>query len=241
MAPVDNLQAELGAIRLLAIQAMLDAIEDADMSGHQKAARSLTQTFADIVNVFGEQAAMSAARYLELDRETAGVRLPTVVPAGALPLEQIERSLNWSLRPLDEGDSQRAERRMAGALQRMVEQPARETVWDATVAAKTRYARIPRGDDPCPFCLMLASRGAVYTADTVVTTTGRSTATSGRPEGLEFHDNCHCVPAEIRADEEAPDIVRRLEDLWSEHGGTLKGWSEYLKENPFELSEPNDV
>jgi len=241
MAPVDDLQQELSAIRLLAIQYMLNAIEDADMSAPDRAARSLTQAFADIIQAFGEQAAMSAARYLELDRQVAGVNLPSVVPADTVPVEQIERSLNWALRPLDAGDLRRAEQQMAGSLQRLVEQPARETVWDATVAAKTRYARVPRGADPCPFCLMLASRGGVYSADSVITTTGRSTGSSGRPEGLAFHDNCHCVPMEIRQDDDVPGVTQQLQNLWAEHGGTLAGWTAYLKENPFTPAGPNEV
>lgn len=48
-----------------------------------------------------------------------------------------------------------------------------------------RYARVPMGGDTCEFCMMLASRGAVYA----------SSAAAGEME--HYHANCHCkvVPA----------------------------------------------
>lgn len=46
---------------------------------------------------------------------------------------------------------------------------------------KPRFARIPSGVRTCPFCLMLASRGAVY-----------ANAETAGGEGHDFHDRCHC-------------------------------------------------
>ena len=66
------------------------------------------------------------------------------------------------------------------------------------------YARVPNyrgqrgGKGPCEFCIVLASRGAVY-ADSV--TAGE------RGSGNEYHDDCYCVPTIMtRANPEIGDF-----------------------------------
>lgn len=73
-----------------------------------------------------------------------------------------------------------------GFLDRAVKQGGRATVTANTRRdpRKPRYARIPSGVHTCPFCLMLASRGAVY-----------SSAETAGGEGHDYHDRCHCEPA----------------------------------------------
>lgn len=74
------------------------------------------------------------------------------------------------------------------------------------------WARVLTGAESCAFCAMLASRGPVYSEDTVVTTgkprevrprqvhhrnsgaTGGHTYVSGsRLEGEKYHDHCDCI------------------------------------------------
>ena len=74
------------------------------------------------------------------------------------------------------------------------------------------WARVLTGAESCAFCAMLASRGPVYSEDTVVTTgkprevrprqvhyrnpgaTGGHTYVSGsRREGEKYHDHCDCI------------------------------------------------
>lgn len=74
------------------------------------------------------------------------------------------------------------------------------------------WARVLTGAENCAFCAMLASRGPVYSEDTVVTTgkprevrprqvhyrnsgaTGGHTYVSGsRREGEKYHDHCDCI------------------------------------------------
>lgn len=45
------------------------------------------------------------------------------------------------------------------------------------------YARVLTGKENCAFCAMLASRGGVYSSDTV----------TRRSDGRRYHDNCDCV------------------------------------------------
>ena len=50
--------------------------------------------------------------------------------------------------------------------------------------SKVRYARVPSGGETCPFCMMLASRGAVY----------HSEATAGGDGHYHAHCRCRIVP-----------------------------------------------
>lgn len=241
MSAIDEHTEELTAIRRLAIAALIANLGDSDLSTSQTAFRTLQEVVFTIIQGFGEQAAMSAVRYLELDRFDAGATgLPEVAPSDLPVLEQVNGTLTWSLEPLDRDDLAAARKRLYGSTQRLVLQPARETIWDNTELAKTTFARVPK-PGACEWCLMLASRGAVYDEDTVLITTGRSTPKSGRPAGLRFHDNCRCETREVRSEDETPDINRRLEELWADHGkSNFNVWREYLAENPFEF-EPEPV
>lgn len=73
-----------------------------------------------------------------------------------------------------------------GFLDRNIRQTSRSTITMNVRRdpRKPRYARIPSGVSACPFCLMLASRGAVY----------RSAETAAG-ETHDYHDDCHCQPA----------------------------------------------
>lgn len=55
---------------------------------------------------------------------------------------------------------------------------------------RVTFARVPQGARPCDFCLMIASRGAVYKE-------------SGA--NAHYHDNCHCVPTPMWEGDPYPD------------------------------------
>jgi hypothetical protein len=240
MTAIDDLQENLNALRLLAIDMVLAAVNNlsnAQMLDPRAAYDALREVFLEIVIRFGEQAAQEAVDYLALDRATArGFDAPPIIPDELILPEQVEGALQWALRPLAERDLERVESQLSGATQRLVWQASRDTITDNIARAGTRFARVPR-PDACAFCLMLGSRGAVYISEaTAELTTGRSTARSGRPAGLSYHDNCRCLPREVREDNEdqLPDITQRLESVWADSGASsLSQFAEYLRENPF--------
>ena len=57
----------------------------------------------------------------------------------------------------------------------------------------------------CDFCLMLASRGAACTRESL----GRS---------KKFHDNCRCLGIEVKDPEDLPRVNRELGELWEATG-----------------------
>ncbi|MBF6459811.1 hypothetical protein IU433_12265 [Nocardia puris] len=95
-------------------------------------------------------------------------------------------------------------------IQRMIRQAARDTIVAnaARDPSTARWARVPKGPVTCAFCLVMASRGAVYTSRAAATSViGRR----GRPRGSRalgerYHDECDCEAVPIwDEDEDFPD------------------------------------
>ncbi|NDO78265.1 hypothetical protein GKZ75_08520 [Kocuria indica] len=93
--------------------------------------------------------------------------------------EQVEGSARWSAGDLFAGNPQAAQKKFTGAMQRHALQPGRDTLFESSNKRGVRFARVPVGDT-CTWCLMLASRGFVYT----------SARHAG--QGNEWHDWCDC-------------------------------------------------
>lgn len=103
---------------------------------------------------------------------------------------------------------------MAGIADRNVKAGGRATIVENVRRdpMRPRFARVPSGR-PCPFCLMLASRGAVY-----------ASAETAGGEGHDYHDHCGCEPvpmwgddARVKLDGYRPEhfkfVYRRARDL----------------------------
>lgn len=105
---------------------------------------------------------------------------------------------------------ERAVRRRVGDLARdQVKRTANRTMAENCARDGVRYARVPRGTETCGFCIMLASRGFVYTT----------------PEAASHaHDGCDCkvVPGfdGIEVEGYDPDA---LYDLYSEARSRVEG------------------
>lgn len=94
--------------------------------------------------------------------------------------------------------------------------------------AHVGYARVLSGRESCAFCTMLASRGAVYQEDTVVT----------RKDGRRYHDGCDCIPVLVVEGEpwEGEEQSEALYEQWQEHTwsdgkpapGQFRRWSDAI-------------
>ena len=186
--------------------------------------------FAGLVDTYGLAAAESAMLALEDSRAAGGhLDLPDPVAAEAAPPAQVDGSFAWAAATTAPQDN--IARTLAGPLGRLVRQPARDTVFQSTREAGTRWARIP-GPKACWFCLMLASRGAAYhTRESASLVSTRSAARPeahrrnpatraghsfdrGRPAGGKFHDNCSCQIVEVHDPDELPGYIADLYDEW---------------------------
>lgn len=70
--------------------------------------------------------------------------------------------------------------------ERLVKQPGRSTIHFTVGHYGLTYARVPSGTETCAWCLMLASRGAVYTS--------KNAAKYDHKTGQKYHDDCDCAP-----------------------------------------------
>lgn len=85
---------------------------------------------------------------------------------------------------------------LTGATDKYVKQFGRETVaWNAEREG-VRWARVPTGAKTCSWCLILASRDAVYMSEQ---------SASRRADGHKYHGLCDCQAVPIRPGEDYPD------------------------------------
>lgn len=173
------------------------------LSGDAPVAEMETFT-GDLVATYGDAAALTAADWYDELREAADVprrfRARMAEPA---PQEQAAAVVRWAIGPLfgSRPEPARALKHLSGGVERLVLQPARQTIADSVEQdpADARWARVPGRADPCAFCRMLASRGAAY----------HSEETAG---GLSnsFHGGCGCVPTPVWPGEREPYDVDAL-------------------------------
>lgn len=147
---------------------------------------ALERFFPDLVTAYGTTAAVLGADWYEAMRNAppsaASFAAALAAPAATA---QAQATARWAIGPLfqAEPDPVAALARLMGSTQRLVLQPARETIIGAAVRDPVRHAvaRVPAGATTCQWCVMLASRGFVY----------QSRESAG--EWAKFHDNCDCA------------------------------------------------
>lgn len=110
---------------------------------------------------------------------------------------------------------------LQGSATRLVLEGDRETTM-RTFADRDEvegWRRIAGSGSPCPFCLMLIGRGAVY---------------SKASARFQSHDRCSCKPELLYRRESEPPEVRRLSEEWSRvtsgHSGkaAIEAWRKHI-------------
>lgn len=146
---------------------------------------ALDEFFPVLVAQYGDAAATLAADWFE---QQAGVR---AVLARPVPDDVARAGARSAMDSLFKGNPAQVLANLGVVLDRMVKQPGRDTIRESSHRAGVRWARVPTGAKTCGFCLMLASRGAVYRSE--------DTADGGR-----YHGDCDCVATPIRDLSEYP-------------------------------------
>jgi hypothetical protein len=136
-----------------------------------------------LVAEYGDIAATVAAEWFDELRAAEGVRGSFRASLAPLtPVDQVARRLGFATRmsgPLFTGDFETLTAFLKIMTNEYVLQPGRETVMQSAHRDNAGYARIPE-PGACNFCLMLASRGFVYSKESA-------------GETKKFHGNCRCV------------------------------------------------
>lgn len=106
---------------------------------------------------------------------------------------------------------------MARESQRLAHNGGRDAVQQGASSTKryrVGYMRVPRGTYTCGFCIMLASRGAVYA------TKG---AAGFKGVGREYHPGCDCEVRALYEGQEEPKVVKEAQAIWKGYSKTHSG------------------
>lgn len=162
-----------------------------DLSRPELARDALLEFLPALASQYGDAAAAVAAEWFE---DSVGARATLALPDGGVGAEGFRYAAGklWTRSP------ESAFGLLATALDKMVKQPSRDTVKASAVSNGMRYARVPQGPKTCAFCLMLASRDAVYL-------TRKTAGDSGRGLGDSFHGDCNCAVLPVRPGGPLPD------------------------------------
>lgn len=192
-AEVETFARALANIRKLTVRDVERLFRSLNISDPKAAAAQLVADLPAIIGQYGELSAAVAADWYDDLRDAAGAPGSfRATMADPVPTAAVEANARWAVAPLfgTPGD-------MLGRLKqisdRMALQPGRDTI--ARNAARDRsaprWARVPVGET-CSFCLLTASRGAVY----------RSRETAG--DGRRFHGECDCTPTPMWSGQDYP-------------------------------------
>lgn len=151
----------------------------------------LLQAFMrELVASYGELAAGQAADFFDDVRESSlsARGAYRAVIAEPVPGAAVAASTGWALSTQDVLPN------LDGVLDLLVKRHGRDTLdFNTGRDFGARYARVPSGSETCAFCLMLASRGAVYGSK------------RGAGDGRKFHAHCDCVVTPVWSDADLPD------------------------------------
>ncbi|QCP08228.1 hypothetical protein FDF08_09735 [Micrococcus luteus] len=152
---------------------------------------ALLEAMPELVGQFGHASATLAAEWLE---EVYGIR---AVLGETYPLEAVTQTLRRHAGQLWQGAGPEAVvAAMRDDVARWVKAAGRGTLRDSATANGLRWARVPSGPITCAFCLMLASRDAVYL------TRNRALRTKSGED--RYHNDCDCIPTPIRGPQDYP-------------------------------------
>ncbi|OZD23825.1 hypothetical protein CH253_08155 [Rhodococcus sp. 06-156-3C] len=157
----------------------------------------------EIVSDYGSLAAQVSADFYETQSPDS---LYVAKPANPPGREQLEKSVRWAMYAANAATPLQL---LAGTVQRAVFDAHRETILSnvaqETGATWARYA----SSNACPFCRMLATRGADYSAKE------RALLTEA---GRKYHDNCRCTAVPVRPGEsyEMPGHVAKWTEQYKE-------------------------
>ena len=154
--------------------------EDATVAEKREAAKLIMEGF---VQGYDDVAAEFAAQWYDHRAEQGGARLEQAVTMTTYRPDSVDAVARYQARKLAKGDD--------AAFAKACGEFARDDAFrslNETIAANVgrdkdkgvRFARVPTGFETCTFCLMLASRGAVY----------HTRKTAG--EFKRFHRRCDC-------------------------------------------------
>lgn len=199
------------------------AWESLNLAQLEQTLPDFVQQVQALVTHYGKASAALALRSYAAERKAASVTGKfTVRPAAPANFDQVDSGVRWATKGLWSAtpDVEAAKTKVYGVAQRDVLDTGRNTLLDAIHADKKAkgWARVPEAG-ACSFCLLLATRGAVYREQSF---TNANFKFSG-PGAFKTHDHCRCSLEPIFGQYEAPADVRKYQALYAEVAKTAHG------------------
>lgn len=151
-----------------------------------------------LVDQYGAVAESLALDWYDEQRAASGARgvFRATAPAGGIPKEAVESKVRFLAGKLWTPDPESMLGGLSTSVDKYVKQPGRSVFPFNARREGARWARVPSGKKTCAFCLVLASRDAVY----------HSQGSAGdKAHGEEFHGDCDCQIIRLSRDQEYPD------------------------------------
>lgn len=194
-----------------------------DLANLEATMPDYVQAIQALTTHYGKASAALAARSYLLDRKAAGIAGKVAIrPAPPAPFAQVDKGVRWATKGLysETPDIEATMTKVKGVAQRDVLDPGRNTLLDAIQADKKAkgWARVPEAG-ACSFCLLLATRGAVYREHSF---TNANFKFSG-PGAFKTHDNCHCSLDPIFGVYEPSADQRRIDALYKQAAASARG------------------
>lgn len=169
-----------------------------DLSRPEAVRDALLEFVPLLVEEYGQVAATVAADWYESLGLTEGAFRAALAPA-SIPAAAMEAKVRYLAGHLWTPEPEKMLSPLLTATDKYVKQPGRDTVRRNAGRQGTRFARVPTGAETCSFCLVLASRDAIYF------TRQSAGDVLGNGVGDDFHGDCDCAVIPIGRDEEYPD------------------------------------
>lgn len=159
---LDELGAAADDVRAVMVAALVSYWMENVQGNPADSVDELREFVIDLVAEYGLVAAATAIDFYDSVRPAGS---PPFRPVPALPDDLLGvGTLNWSTEPLLGEDWQTSLDRIAASIMKAAQQALVETIGQATEddPLDVRFARWPRNSDPCAWCVLRASRGAIY-------------------------------------------------------------------------------
>jgi len=169
-----------------------------DLSSPEVARDALLEFLPVLTEQYGAVAATLAADWYEELRGASGaIGRFSAVTAASVPAGAVEAKVRFLASHLWTPEPAAMLGGLLTAADKYVKQPGRDTIAKNAKREGVRYARVPQGSKTCAFCLLLASRDAVYH-------TKKAAGDLGRGVGDRFHGDCDCAVVPIRKASDYP-------------------------------------
>lgn len=231
-AEIAEIQRVIEDVVLVVQREIRSAFSVIDISDPRLATDDLLEFVPAVIDMWGDVAATAAADWYDDVRPVVSRYAAVLAPH--LPAEQVDAMVRWAVTPgWQAGDWDAALRNLEAGASRLTRDQARNTTRRNSLAdpAAGAFVRVAR-PGACPFCLMLASRGAVYASEESATTVGTGRVRGTRQAGQSFHDNCRCFPSPVFTDDDIPDLNRSLAEQWRQvtagQRDQFRAWSEHI-------------